>query len=738
MNPFNLFTHQVKDPDELMGTPLVPDKDGELSRDLFQRYDNPKRREWARVATENNEFRNGIQWTRDQENDLEASGLSPVVVNAIFPAIEAMKAALTAKDPGFTVTGREGSDMKLGSVFADLLSYIWQRNKGKSELRQAIDDYVVQGVGAMYAWVNPTGDNGRPEIEFGAVAPKDLFIDPNSKDRYARDAAHILIVKTLTDEQIQATYPEYANLLPSIPKESLLNLHGASGVVDLESSFDNESARYKVIDRFSRIKKMEWVMYDPSTGQDWVTQDGRQNELLDRQVLIETTVHSGQKMILDEVQLRQAAQYYEKFGEVFHYVMDPNDPSAQPFPMAGPEAEHNDPATEVVPGSETKLQPTTMGELVKQGALMFNPNVVSHIRRVLSFGDVTVWKTDYEFDIYPIVPCYNRWNRTPYAEGDIPLVKQLQIYINKLRAILILHAANSAGVKLLVSRGSADREELKKEWIQPGMNVFEVDMEFGPPVQSAPPPLPNELYNNENKAKEDIQQILGAYLLSQGDPSNAPDTHRGTLAIDEYGQRRIKNKKDDIEGFIAQFGQLLIALIQKYYTEPKVVRLIRPNNIGYNVRLNYTDDYSEGAAKINDISVGRFDVVVVSGSTLPINRWAQFEYYLELYKLNAIDRVELLKHSEVTDPEEILQRMDEIEQLRQQLSQAMDQIKNLEGDLQTARRESVHDRMKVEVTEFTSKLDGMKTSAAAATELYRQRLRDEVQLAASSLKRDAE
>jgi hypothetical protein len=47
--------------------------------------------------------------------------------------------------------------------------------------------------------------------------------------------------------------------------------------------------------------------------------------------------------------------------------------------------------------------------------------------------------------------------------------------------------------------------------------------------------------------------------------------------------------------------------------------------------------------KINDITVGKYDIIVVSGSTLPSNRWARFEYYMELYKSGLIDQTEVLK-----------------------------------------------------------------------------------------------
>ena len=40
----------------------------------------------------------------------------------------------------------------------------------------------------------------------------------------------------------------------------------------------------------------------------------------------------------------------------------------------------------------------------------------------------------------------------------------------------------------------------------------------------------------------------------QGDQGAAPTTYKGTIALDEFGQRRIRSKKDDIEAMLNQLG----------------------------------------------------------------------------------------------------------------------------------------------------------------------------------------
>jgi len=140
------------------------------------------------------------------------------------------------------------------------------------------------------------------------------------------------------------------------------------------------------------------------------------------------------------------------------------------------------------------------------------------------------------------------------------------------------------------------------------------------------------------------------------------------------------------------------------------------------------DEFSkEIIGKINDVTTGKYDIVVVSASTLPSNRWAQFDTYLEMYKSGIIDQVEVLKKTEVVDTEGVLQRMSLIQQLQAELEQAQALIKKLKGDLQTSEREEVHAKKRLEVEKFKAGLAEPKEKAKKASALYDARLQDELQ-----------
>ena len=128
--------------------------------------------------------------------------------------------------------------------------------------------------------------------------------------------------------------------------------------------------------------------------------------------------------------------------------------------------------------------------------------------------------------------------------------------------------------------------------------------------------------------------------------------------------------------------------------------------------------------RLNDVSVGKYDVLVLAGSTLPSNRYAQLEFYKDMYREEIIDRVEVLKKTDVFDIEGVLQRIDTIEQLQAELQQAHEQIKQLQGDIQTREREIFHTRMDSAVKQEMLKARESAMQMRKAGELYEARLGD--------------
>ena len=136
----------------------------------------------------------------------------------------------------------------------------------------------------------------------------------------------------------------------------------------------------------------------------------------------------------------------------------------------------------------------------------------------------------------------------------------------------------------------------------------------------------------------------------------------------------------------------------------------------------------------NDITLNTFDIRVIGNSTMPSNKWGEWNIYMEAYQAGLIDKVEALKKTDIFDKQGVLQRTDIVAQLQQQLQMAGEQIKSLKGDLQTAQRESVHDKKRVEIAKFQGRLKESELESKNGSELEVGKLTNAVKLEQEKLR----
>ena len=380
---------------------------------------------------------------------------------------------------------------------------------------------------------------------------------------------------------------------------------------------------------------------------------------------------------------------------------------------------------DVDPPQMPNIEQVTFADLMNEGLIETVSVPVQRVKMCVIMGDKYLYSRILPMEHYPVVLFMNIHTRTPYPVSDVRMVKDMQEYINKTRSLIIAHATTSTNTKILIPSGSVDMQDFEQRWAQPGVAI-EVDMDGGAPQPIQPTPLPNTLYQNEQVAKTDIDHALGLYELMQGNAQAAPHTYKATVALDEFGQRKIKSKLQDIETGLVRLARVAIPLMQQLYQAEKVIRIIQPNNSMSEVAINQKlyDDKTGEVEVINDISRGSFDVVVITGSTLPTNRFAQLEMYMDAYEKGIIDKKEVLKKTEVFDMEGVLERTDQVGQLQGQLQGAQEEIKKLKGDMQTREREIYHAKQKAELEKFKSNLDKTNTQSKSAGKLFEKRLDD--------------
>ena len=698
---------------KLSGKPLVDE-----TIDLWKRYGD-KRDGWAEHAKEDKEFRLGRQWTEEQEDILNARGQAPLVVNRIHPAVEAAKSMMSANRPSFRVAPREDSDNKVAQVLSSLLSYMYDISDGRTVVRQMIDDYYVMGLGYLHVYQDPMMDMGKGEVCFHDVDPLDVYVDPNSRDKFFEDAENIIISRLFTRDQAAKLYPMYDKAIKNAqnqtadydhdrPETGRANDFATTFPEDVDRTYNTEYLRG--YERYYKTVVDRYRVYETFSRKEHLLNEDEFSSYMDKPAWI----INGQ-VVADENAAQQIIAQFEQQRIQHETQMQSGMKSI------GLDDSAMVPQTE----QEMEVEELTYAELISRGLIQIVTTQVTRVQMCVIMGDKHLYSRELPVDRYPIVPFMSLHTRTPYPQSDVRMVKGLQEYINKMRSLIVAHATTSTNTKILVPEGSVDMNEFEQKWAQPGVAI-PYDPTDGAPMPVQPSPLPNELYSGEQVAKQDIDHQLGLYEMMMGNASAAPQTYKATISLDEFGQRKIKSKLADIEAGLTKLAQVAIPLMQELYTTEKVFRVIQPNNSlsEYVINKRLVDDKTGQIQIFNDITVGKYDVIYLAGSTLPSNRYAELEFYMDAYQKGIVDRVEVLKKTEVFDMEGVMQRTDEVGKLQQQLQQSIEEIKKLKGDLQTRDRESVNLRKRIEVEKFKTELDGVSNKAKAAGTVYEKRLDD--------------
>ena len=599
------------------------------------------RADWDTEARDSVDFFLGNHYTQEESDALRAVGQGDFVIDRVYAAIEKLKSLLTSRSPKYSAVGREDSDSRISNVWRTILEYIWDISDGDVQFKQAVHDYATAGMGYFYAYIDPEADYGRGEVKFTYLDPFRVYIDPASRHRYADDASGIIMSTILTEDQLLNMYPQVEEYIE-----------------DLESYYDEE-------DYPASLKRNTSNSFTPDN-----VYDSNFNRV-------------GKYRILER---------FTKVKVPFYRIFNKQDGSESIVDA--------DKYEEFLANEQAQL-------LIKAELIEVVEVIQTRIKITCTVGDLLLYEQILNTDIYPIIPVPNIWTGTPYPKSDISKVQDSQRLLNKLFSLTLSHAQASAGLKLLVPEGSVDDlGQLEQDWARPNA-VIPYNPEFGAPHFPAPQSLSGEFYNLISRIEHYIDLSFGIPELMQGFKEAAPETVRGTAMLAEMGETRGKSKLRDIEGSLTRLGRNIYNLCKGHYTYEKTFRIVQPNNdiTEFTVNSMYDDKGQEINAITNDITIGHYDVRIISGSTLPSNRIAEYNMYLEAFKLNLVDDVEVLKKSEIFDKEGVLQRKGQMAQMQSYIKQLEEQVKKLSGDLQTAERETMSSRKRAETEKFKGRLN---------------------------------
>src|SRR3990167_593468 len=529
--------------------------DVELNERLYEDYKTSDRQNWGKQFVECRDFKMGAQWESADADALEAANEPALAINEIAPSIDLVVSMLTENNPRFQVVAAEPSDTGLASDVADLHNYIWDISSGTMVMERACNDFEDGGLGAFFVYTDSFADYGKGELKITDVDPLDLYIDPNSKKIDCSDASNILIVKNLTKSQVEKNYPNFpfdeaqaieADAYPSSTRQ----LSEDQVQYPEITSSTGGIMKYRAIDRYTKVYEKRYHVLDEISGFEKVFQEDKMIEYMQEPVAV-TVMNGIETYETKPRKVEELIQLAKDTGGIYHQMINPM--TGQPEIMPG--VEHGGTA---IPGSTTQIKITNKKELIDSGIIKVNNPKIPRIKRVFTIANIEMANDILPLEDYPVIPFMLHHMRNPFPQGDIVRVRPLQEQLNKTNSKLTAYLSKMTSLNVFVPIGSGLKKDLEERAGKPGLNIFEVDMELGGmPVVAQYPPMPAGAYEDKSQIINQIQRIIGAYAISDGNVQQAPQTKGGTILLDEYGQRRINWKRRKLEKALNQTAKVI-------------------------------------------------------------------------------------------------------------------------------------------------------------------------------------
>ena len=727
-------------------------KKADINKRLWEQSNGSSRQKWQKVNQRGYDFYLNEQLTSEEREAIEASGMPSFIINRITPVIEMMKYFVSANNPRWQAVGTDGSDTDVGAVHSDIADYCWYLSNGKSIYSHIIQDALTKSVGYCLIDVNPDLDQGMGEVVFKRVEPFDVFVDPMSTDFLFRDASYVIIKKDLTKTQLMALYPDYKRKIKKAEGQTMSSRGGVMfsdrnlgtsdailsdevGVQAYNPVTAEEDEMLEIFETYQKIKVPYYNVYIkvlPSP--DEMRQIKQQAEVEIENFIKETEVSVKET----EAAVQQAVDRGEMIPERATLEIE----KAQQEAEIAIEQYRQQIISKIV-DAQSRVENQVLEESVYKelaATEVGQENIVeavkffdTRVRLTCTIGSsVLLWETVLPCTEYPIVPFMYTWTGTPYPMSAVsPLVGKQQ-ELNKAHQLMIHNANLASNLRWLYEEGSVPEDEWEQYSSAPGA-LLKYRSGFAPPTPVQPLPLNQAFFELTSVGRSDKEYLSGIYSSMQGDVGTQHETYRGLLAADEYGTRRIKAWMDaTIEPALEHLGRCFKEMAQSTYTAHKVFRIVQPSALQEErtVEMNIPiyNDLGAAIGKWKDYGTARFDIRIVAGSTLPVNRWALLEEYFRWFQAGLIDDVAMLAETDVRGKENIMKRKSVYAQLQSQLEEMEQVLKDRDGTIETLSRQVIQSGIRTKIKDAESEVDRDIGETKSQQKYLRNMLRGELDL----------
>ena len=303
-----------------------------------------------------------------------------------------------------------------------------------------------------------------------------------------------------------------------------------------------------------------------------------------------------------------------------------------------------------------------------------------------------------------------------WGVGEVEQILSPQIYVNELTNQIIDNAKNTANMQWIIDKNAGIGQG--KLTNRPGLVIRKNP---GSEVRrDTPPPMPTYVREQIDVLKADIQDISGVLDSLKGEKQTGVVAASAILALQEASQSRIRLKIKIMESNLTELANMVYSRMQQFW---KLDRWVRVTDI-------------EGNPSFKEIGqqvlANDYDLKVMAGSTMPVNKNAMMDLMIRLAQTNGedglpiVDRKAVLEYLPIGDKKAISDRFAELKaqqeqqqqmQLQQQEQMQQQQLAQQQAGMQQQDREQVGQLGQI----VQQLMNAMKTNSQQVDELLKDK-----------------
>lgn len=241
----------------------------------------------------------------------------------------------------------------------------------------------------------------------------------------------------------------------------------------------------------------------------------------------------------------------------------------------------------------------------------------------------------YAHGRYPVVfDCLYKCDDSPFGYGIVDVIRNPQMYIDKLDGIILKNAALSGKQRWLVRDKGAINEEEFKDWSKDIIHVDgSLDETHIKPFQAAS--VSGFVLQHRLEKILELKEIIGNRDLLQGGTGDGVTAASAITALQKSGEKLSRAMIDDSFDAYKEVVSLCIELIREFYSQEHIYRIT--NELGNVEFVAFSNRYmnrpgTDGLSPRPDYSKIEFDIEVVPERQNPSTKESNNQLVLELWQ----------------------------------------------------------------------------------------------------------